>query len=65
MAPTIELARYAAMVQDTSGAKWCSALNYSQISIGWMRVGAIRRRFARIFDIQSFCCIFCSQVPYV
>jgi hypothetical protein len=45
VAPTVALARYAAMVQDNSGAKWCSALNYKQISIGWMRVGAIRRRF--------------------
>jgi hypothetical protein len=45
VAATIELACYAAMVQDISGAKRCSALNYKQISIEWMLVGAIRRRF--------------------
>jgi hypothetical protein len=32
------------MVQDISGANWCSALNCRRISIEWMLVGAIGRR---------------------
>jgi hypothetical protein len=54
VAPTVELARYAAMVQDISGANWCSALNYSQISIGWMRVGAIRWRLCADIRYSAF-----------
>jgi hypothetical protein len=42
------------MLQDISGANWCSALNSSQISIEWMFVGAIRRRFCVDIRYSAF-----------